>query len=375
VQFGAEDQKALFPVFEELLVMFCEMPAAPLPSGLTTSADDGERAQSSSGRSAEEPSGGAEKAAVGAHSANWHYRAEAASCILTVMFLTPPPEMVGFLVGGVSGGAKGRLLLFFRTLETLISQNPYPPHWFVMSALCFATIIRCLRLSTAPLRDIFLSGGRFDRDLWETFLRLCIDFMNSPLLQQSEKTSMSKQSALQSRLSSMRSDLSVLLSSEWEALAQFQMHFIPSMVEPILGLVKLPGREVHETSLNIYASMMSREVRATGSFTEVEGKTVEVLDSFVSDNVFGPDARELFVKSLEKRVVASDSLRESGQRFVAEIRQVDLRLLSLSQSLTLSFSLFCRSLSLCRQSVVRCLHCDSSDVSSLPSHSSSETSR
>ena len=92
----------------------------------------------------------------------------------------------------------------------------------------------------------------------------------------------------------MRVQMGFQILSMWNAIGDYKIHFIPSMVGPFLQVTLVPEPELRCATLPIFFDMMDCEQRHRGNFKQVESELIDKLDVLVGENKGDDSYKELF---------------------------------------------------------------------------------
>ncbi|KAG7153404.1 Dedicator of cytokinesis protein 3-like, partial [Homarus americanus] len=212
-------------------------------------------------------------------------------------------------------------------LADLVRAAIFASDWFVMRMVTNYTILAAMQEIAQPLISIFLKQGRFDNQLWSSYLNLAVGFLTQPCLQL-ERFSQQKRHKVLERYNDMRVLMGFQILSMWRELDDHRLHFIPGMVGPFLEVTLVPEPELRKATLPIFFDMMQAEQQAKGSFKQVETELIDKLDILVSENKGDDEYRQLFNTILLERVRSNDPVwRESGTAFINSVTRLLERLL------------------------------------------------
>ncbi|XP_050737687.1 dedicator of cytokinesis protein 3-like isoform X2 [Eriocheir sinensis] len=212
-------------------------------------------------------------------------------------------------------------------LADLVRAAVFPSDWFVMRMVTNYTILAAMQEIAQPLIATFLKQGRFDNQLWSSYLNLAVGFLTQPCLQL-EQFSQQKRHKVLERYNDMRVLMGFQILSMWRELDDHRLHFIPGMVGPFLEVTLVPEPELRKATLPIFFDMMQAEQQAKGSFKQVETELIDKLDILVSENKGDDEYRQLFNTILLERVRSNDPVwRESGTAFINSVTRLLERLL------------------------------------------------
>ncbi|XP_050737688.1 dedicator of cytokinesis protein 3-like isoform X3 [Eriocheir sinensis] len=218
-------------------------------------------------------------------------------------------------------------------LADLVRAAVFPSDWFVMRMVTNYTILAAMQEIAQPLIATFLKQGRFDNQLWSSYLNLAVGFLTQPCLQL-EQFSQQKRHKVLERYNDMRVLMGFQILSMWRELDDHRLHFIPGMVGPFLEVTLVPEPELRKATLPIFFDMMQAEQQAKGSFKQVETELIDKLDILVSENKGDDEYRQLFNTMehlsavLLERVRSNDPVwRESGTAFINSVTRLLERLL------------------------------------------------
>ncbi|KAK8389640.1 hypothetical protein O3P69_008971 [Scylla paramamosain] len=218
-------------------------------------------------------------------------------------------------------------------LADLVRAAVFPSDWFVMRMVTNYTILAAMQEIAQPLIATFLKQGRFDNQLWSSYLNLAVGFLTQPCLQL-EQFSQQKRHKVLERYNDMRVLMGFQILSMWRELDDHRLHFIPGMVGPFLEVTLVPEPELRKATLPIFFDMMQAEQQAKGSFKQVETELIDKLDILVSENKGDDEYRQLFNTMehlsavLLEKVRSDDPVwRESGTAFINSVTRLLERLL------------------------------------------------
>ncbi|XP_042868283.1 dedicator of cytokinesis protein 3-like isoform X2 [Penaeus japonicus] len=218
-------------------------------------------------------------------------------------------------------------------LADLVRAAVFPSDWFVMRMVTNHTILTAMQEIAQPLISTFLKSGRFDNQVWSSYLNLAVGFLTQPCLQL-EHFSQQKRHKVLERYNDMRVLMGFQILSMWHNLDEHRLHFIPGMVGPFLEVTLVPEPELRKATLPIFFDMMQAEQQAKGNFKQVETELIDKLDILVSENKGDDEYRQLFNTMehlsavLLERVRSNDPVwRESGTAFINSVTRLLERLL------------------------------------------------
>ncbi|XP_037792049.1 dedicator of cytokinesis protein 4-like [Penaeus monodon] len=212
-------------------------------------------------------------------------------------------------------------------LADLVRAAVFPSDWFVMRMVTNHTILTAMQEIAQPLISTFLKSGRFDNQVWSSYLNLAVGFLTQPCLQL-EHFSQQKRHKVLERYNDMRVLMGFQILSMWHNLDEHRLHFIPGMVGPFLEVTLVPEPELRKATLPIFFDMMQAEQQAKGNFKQVETELIDKLDILVSENKGDDEYRQLFNTILLERVRSNDPVwRESGTAFINSVTRLLERLL------------------------------------------------
>jgi recombinational DNA repair ATPase RecF len=86
----------------------------------------------------------------------------------------------------------------------------------------------------------------------------------------------------------------------------------------------VPNKELNETGMNIYFSMLKREFECYKSFKRVERQTIGSLDKIVNeyDEKHQQNLLQFFLSSLRQRFDTAPEMQEVAEKFMADMKTV-----------------------------------------------------
>ncbi|KAF0301190.1 Dedicator of cytokinesis protein 3 [Amphibalanus amphitrite] len=221
-----------------------------------------------------------------------------------------------------------RLMALFREL---ITEQMYPRDWCVLKMTVNKVILYTLKELSTPLRARFLQGDSFNQLLWHSYFTLSVAFATQPDLQL-ETFSEIKRDKLLHGYQDMRIVMGFEVLSMWRLLGDRKVHFVPSLVGPMLELTLLPAPELRRATLPVFYELMEAEQAARGTFKQVETEVIDKLDILVSEDKGDDDYRRLFQNILLTEVQQRrPPWRDAGVRFVLSVTRLLERLLDYRQ--------------------------------------------
>ncbi|XP_077459447.1 dedicator of cytokinesis protein 3-like isoform X1 [Stigmatopora argus] len=223
--------------------------------------------------------------------------------------------------------------------RNLMKLSIFPRDWNVMRLLTSHVILTTAQ-HLAPFQLKNFGGADFDFKVWSSYFSLAVLYINQPSLQL-ENMSQSKRKKIFSKYGDMRVTMTSELYGMWKNLSQNQIHFIPAMIGPFLGVTLVPQPEVRDIMIPIFHDMMDCEQRKNGNFKQVEAELIDKLDGLVSEGKGDENYRELFAlltqlfgpypSLLEK--IEQETWRETGISFVTSVTRLMERLLDYRDSM------------------------------------------
>ena len=86
----------------------------------------------------------------------------------------------------------------------------------------------------------------------------------------------------------------------------------------------MPNKELNETGMDIYFSMLKREFEYYKSFKRVERQTIGSLDKIVNeyDEKYQQNLLQFFLSSLRQRFDTAPEMQEVADKFMADMKTV-----------------------------------------------------
>ena len=188
---------------------------------------------------------------------------------------------------------KDFLLRLFLVLRNLVNQDVFPSDWRTMHCVANRIILSSLENLAEPLISYFLDAGCFDSQLWNSYFELAVAFLTQQSLQL-EKCTESQRKKMLAEGGDMRVQMGFQILAMWNAIGDYKIHFIPSMVGQFLQVTLVPEPELRRATLPIFFDMIDCEQRHRGNFKQVECELIDKLDILVGENKGDDSYKELF---------------------------------------------------------------------------------
>lgn len=225
---------------------------------------------------------------------------------------------------------KDFLLQLFAVLRTLARQGEhvFPFEWSTMHCVVNRVMLSALDQMTQPLVAYFLDCGWFDSQLWSNYFDLAVSFLTQPSLQLEKRTAGQRLKMVRAQGGDMRVQMGFQILTMWNAIGDYKIHFIPSMVGPFLQVTLVPEPTLRRATLPIFFDMLDCEHRHRGNFKQVESELIDKLDVLVGENKGDDNYKELFNTILLEKVKSCDvTWQKHGKAFIGSITRLLERLL------------------------------------------------
>ncbi|XP_041348666.1 dedicator of cytokinesis protein 3-like isoform X2 [Gigantopelta aegis] len=214
----------------------------------------------------------------------------------------------------------------------MIKHAFFSDDWTTMRLVSNHTLLTAIQYIAQSLTQNFLTGDKFDEQLWSNYFELAVSFVTQPSLQL-ELYSEAKRHSIKDRYQDMRVLIGLQIQTLWNGLGDHKRHFIPSMVGPFLEVTLVPERDLRKATIPIFFDMMLCHQQLHGNFEIVENEFFEKLDMLITNNYGDCDYKTLFQSILLDKVQTEPSLREDGKRFVVSVTSLLDKLLDYRQVL------------------------------------------
>ncbi|ELR23221.1 SH3 domain containing protein [Acanthamoeba castellanii str. Neff] len=282
---------------------------------------------------------------------------DAAMCLLGFFHLVKQADFTAYLDNMASEKRESLLMRMVTTLDQLIVRpDIIPCTWLGVSMFQYGTTSKVIAMICEHLKPVrgdpsepaayqdrqYLDGSspieRFHRCqasrhgsadtevppefmMWVKLVKLMIAFLTSRVLGV-EKFSAAKAQIMREGHGDMRTAVCGYLCEIWETLGPLQIRIIPALVAPLLELLTVPNKELNETGMNIYFSMLKREFEYYKSFKRVERQTIGSLDKIVNeyDEKHQQNLLQFFLSSLRQRFDTAPEMQEVAEKFMADMK-------------------------------------------------------
>lgn len=166
---------------------------------------------------------------------------------------------------------KDFLLQLFSVLRTLAQQGEqvFPAEWRTMHCVVNRIMLTTLDHLTQPLMAYFLESGWFDSALWSGYFDLAVAFLTQRSLQLEKCSASQRLKMVRAQGGDMRVQMGFQILAMWNAIGDYKIHFIPSMVGPFLQVTLVPEPTLRRATLPIFFDMLDCEYRHRGNFKQV----------------------------------------------------------------------------------------------------------
>lgn len=238
-----------------------------------------------------------------------------AAVVNVLLVLSPTRHIAQFLEEqlDVSGPPAVTALIkeYCAVANSLLSHTAFPSSWLNVTVLTHQMVLKML----GPLADLLLARfvpippqgkpEEFDTSLWSAVLSLLMKLLASPLLAP-EHFAPQRRRVVIHLAGDLRSQGGALLFRLWNALAAspttptstprdsahmpraqddalatggFQVQFIPSLVEPVVGLCLSAHDALRTCAVRILATMITSQWHFEGSFDVITAEMIDKLDA------------------------------------------------------------------------------------------------
>lgn len=166
---------------------------------------------------------------------------------------------------------KDFLLQLFSVLRTLArhGEQVFPSEWRTMHCVVNRVMLTTLDHLTQPLVSYFLDSGWFDSALWNSYFDLAVSFLTQPSLQLEKCSAGQRLKMVRAQGGDMRVQMGFQILAMWNAIGDYKIHFIPSMVGPFLEVTLVPEATLRRATLPMFFDMLDCEHRHRGNFKQV----------------------------------------------------------------------------------------------------------
>ncbi|CAG5118886.1 unnamed protein product, partial [Candidula unifasciata] len=176
---------------------------------------------------------------------------------------------------------------------TLLRSDYLPPDWITMRMLTNNVILTAIHYIADNLTINFLQGADFDRELWQHFFLLTVDFICQSALQL-EKYSEAKSSQVKSKYDDMRVPVGFLMYSLWNQLGSNKQHLMLDLIGPFLRVTMVPQPELRKATIPIFFDIVHCEYQINQHVCRVENRMVQELDYLVLEHYGDVEYKQQF---------------------------------------------------------------------------------
>lgn len=179
---------------------------------------------------------------------------------------------------------KDFLLQLFSVLRTLArhGEQVFPSEWRTMHCVVNRVMLTTLDHLTQPLVSYFLDSGWFDSALWNSYFDLAVSFLTQPSLQLEKCSAGQRLKMVRAQGGDMRVQMGFQILAMWNAIGDYKIHFIPSMVGPFLEVTLVPEATLRRATLPMFFDMLDCEHRHRGNFKQVRSRFLFLLHFLTS---------------------------------------------------------------------------------------------
>ena len=214
---------------------------------------------------------------------------------------------------------KDFLLQLFSVLLQLVRQREgeqvFPNTWRAMHSVVNRVILASVDHLTIPLLAYFLDSGCFDSkvgvdayqfifsflkyndrstlfcmvQLWSIYFDFGVAFLTQHSLQLEKCTPSQKLKIIRAQGGDLRVRMGLQILNMWNAIGDYKINFIPSMVGPFLQVTLVPEPTLRRATLPIFFDMLDCENRQRGNFKQVNKSAVSIyiiMDKFLFKYTF-----------------------------------------------------------------------------------------
>ncbi|GFO40503.1 dedicator of cytokinesis protein 3-like, partial [Plakobranchus ocellatus] len=230
-----------------------------------------------------------------------------------------------------AAACKDFLLRVLVVFQDLIRRDDFPQDWTTMRLITNNVMLTAIQYIADDLTGNF-NGADFDRELWDNFFLLAVDFITQPALQL-EDYSEAKSSQIKDRYNDMRVPVGFHIQSLWNHLGPNKESMMLDMIGPFLKVTMIPQAELRKATIPIFFDIIECEFQIKNHLRRVEGRMIQELDSLVIDHHGDAEYKNLFCKVLLDKVQAEPQLQEEGKRFVFSVTDLLERLLDYRETM------------------------------------------
>ena len=117
--------------------------------------------------------------------------------------------------------------------------------------------------------------------LWSSYFDLAVAYLTQPSLQL-EKCSENQRKNMLRYHGDMRVRMGFQILSMWNAIGDYKIHFIPSMVGPFLQVTLVREPQLRKATLPMFFDMLDCEYRHRGNFKQVTCPSCSVIHSVLN---------------------------------------------------------------------------------------------
>ncbi|BFZ08853.1 hypothetical protein BsWGS_11892 [Bradybaena similaris] len=208
----------------------------------------------------------------------------------------------------------------------LLKTDYFPADWITMRMLINNVMLTAINYIADSLTVNFLHGTDFDRELWQHFFLLTVDFITQSALQL-ENYSEAKSSQVKSKYNDMRVPVGFLVYSLWNQLGSNKQHFMLELIGPFLKVTMVPQSELRKATIPIFFDIIHCEYQLNQHLRRVENRIVQEMDWLVLEHNGDVEYKQQFQSILLDKVQTEPELQEEGKRFVFSVTDLLERLL------------------------------------------------
>lgn len=234
------------------------------------------------------------------------------------------------------------IMEIFSVFQNLVNQSIFPTDWCEMIFVQNDVILKALKFYSYTIRDRFFD--QFEEQAWSNYFHCAIAFMTQPSLQLETFTE-NKRMRILKRFGDMRRITGFEIKSMWFNLGTHKVHFVPSLVGPLLEMTLIPEKQLRKATIPIFFDMMQSEYYSSkyefesygdtkrdsshikGNFCTFENEIVSKLDTLIEGGKGDENYKNLFYEIMLNLCSLHTSLNAQGVQFVKMVTKLMERLL------------------------------------------------
>jgi hypothetical protein len=157
----------------------------------------------------------------------------------------------------------------------------FPDNWFVMLMFQFSVALKVTIVMASFMQERL---GIIDKevDLWCSFFKLLLEFVNSKILYLETFTDTKKKMVIDN-YGDMRTDVCQILSVMWQALDAWQYQFRDQLLLDFLRLSTVPQAILGTTGADLFITLIEREIQQTGGVAKAAEMTITCFENLYPD--------------------------------------------------------------------------------------------